>query len=859
MKNVYLIASSFAVISLIGMNIRLDRESAGRRLFQTTSNSQPGSNLKKSDQDVIADRRIRTNDLGMNLTIGHRKPDLITEWRFGSANVDSESHDFRNVNSSDFTHGRIQAFNAQPAVLPMVAGSVQQPAGYPGDTDYDQERSQVPPEFKPHAIDVKAYGARGDGRADDTNAIQRAVNAACVGPGGEIYFPPGIYLVRQNQIPTPTTVPDLNIPVTCSGLHFDAGNNSNRGSWPQFSHAPQAVIQARPGPEPNGSPIFLLEQGGERGATQGGQQSEFENLAINGYNQAVWVLSAVNERFKNCSLSAATTGLADNTALKVTDTFWFFFTDGSLQTSSTSVPVAMFTGENYAFETSPSVGLVTFRDVITTGGRFFYDQRQSTANQPGNFIFDDVTMEQGGSGNAFLYIKCEPGSVCNMWGPLLALNDSVDDGNPGAPFLEVDGFNLIDAHLVNAQTNAGHAIQIDGPTHIYNCTIIGGMSSTRNAVTSSGKTISGCTQTNGEGGLDTVGPRHFQDNNDYNTLFTTVVGNESKFSGLPLRAAKEGDDNISIAVDPSMGLLSGPGDPIGGYDTSFARRGAQEQSLSLALADAPSSVSARLDLGGSLSVGTFAISTISNQGGLREQVFCSKGCYVLPGQSVRISGNSNPAFNKTVQVEAVQNFQLWTFITAGTPGDGKGGTIPTSYFYFVEANLTSRTCPSSTSTGPSAETVVTPTSGHQTAQLKWTPSTGTNIAGYCVWRGTRYPVSENVYFYVPGANSASFSDAGEAGTSGTPSRVNNTFPRNAQYLFGLDGEAFASSNMVGQVRLNNGKATIMFSPPWKSTPACMTNDETTAGASNAIPSAATLTILGGLSDIVDYVCFGNAK
>jgi hypothetical protein len=34
----------------------------------------------------------------------------------------------------------------------------------------------------------------------------------------------------------------------------------------------------------------------------------------------------------------------------------------------------------------------------------------------------------------------------------------------------------------------------------------------------------------------------------------------------------------------------------------------------------------------------------------------------------------------------------------------------------------------------------------------------------------------------------------------------------------------------------------------------MANDETTVGASNAIPSVATLTILGGVSDIVDYVC-----
>ena len=733
------------------------------------------------------------------------------------------------------------------------------PSGDPGN---DQEQGQSVPGHRPYVVDVTAYGAKGDSVTDDTSAIQRAINAACSSKAygsGQIYFPAGYYLVSQKQTPTPVTVPDLSIPVGCSGLHFYGGGNDNRRSWPQFAQAPQAVIQAVPGPSPNGSPIFLLEHSGMPGVTQGGQQSRFENLAINGFNEAVWVLSAVNDRFKNCALSVRTSGLADNTALKITDTFWFYFTDGSLQTSSTAVPVALFTGENYSYGTSPSVGLVTFRDVITTGGPFFYDQRQSTSNQPGNFVFDNVTMEEAGSANPFLYIKCETGSVCNLWGPLLALNDSVSDGNQGAPFLEISGFNLIDAHLVNAQTNDGHAIQVDGTARVYNCSISGGLTSNRNAVTMWGKTVSGCTQTNGDGGIDTVGPTSYENNNDYNTFFTDVEGNESKFSGLPLRAAKAGDNNISVAVDPLMGLLSGPGDPTGGYDTSFARTGAQKQSLSLAQADAPSSLAADTTLGGSLNLGTFHVTTIAHQLGSQEQVYCSAGCYVRPGQSVKISGNSNAAFNTEVTVQAVQNSQFWTFVTPGTPGDGTGGTIPASYFYLVEANLTAATCPASTATGPSQEIAVTPTRGHQTARLTWSQSSGTDIAGYCVWRGTTYPLGENAYFYVPGGGATSFTDTGGAGTAGAPSLVNNTFPKNPQYVFGLEGQGFTSRNMVGHVTLKAGKSTITFSPAWRSTPACMTNDETVAGTSKAIPTTTTLTIVGGAVDVVDYVCFGNPQ
>jgi hypothetical protein len=40
---------------------------------------------------------------------------------------------------------------------------------------------------------VRDYGAQGDGRADDTAAIQRAVNAAQRGTGGTVFLPPGVY------------------------------------------------------------------------------------------------------------------------------------------------------------------------------------------------------------------------------------------------------------------------------------------------------------------------------------------------------------------------------------------------------------------------------------------------------------------------------------------------------------------------------------------------------------------------------------------------------------------------------------------------------------------------------------------
>ena len=42
--------------------------------------------------------------------------------------------------------------------------------------------------------DVSSYGAKGDGAAKDTAAIQAAVDAASASGGGTVEFPPGTYL-----------------------------------------------------------------------------------------------------------------------------------------------------------------------------------------------------------------------------------------------------------------------------------------------------------------------------------------------------------------------------------------------------------------------------------------------------------------------------------------------------------------------------------------------------------------------------------------------------------------------------------------------------------------------------------------
>lgn len=62
-------------------------------------------------------------------------------------------------------------------------------AGYHGGVD-------AIPDVAGPIFDVAKFGAKGDGRADDQGAIQRAIDAAEAAGGGVVFFPPGTYRVN---------------------------------------------------------------------------------------------------------------------------------------------------------------------------------------------------------------------------------------------------------------------------------------------------------------------------------------------------------------------------------------------------------------------------------------------------------------------------------------------------------------------------------------------------------------------------------------------------------------------------------------------------------------------------------------
>ena len=56
-----------------------------------------------------------------------------------------------------------------------------------------------------HYVSVRQFGARGDGKSDDTEAIRAAI-AALPPRGGVLFFPPGHYLTDTIVAPAYTTI-----------------------------------------------------------------------------------------------------------------------------------------------------------------------------------------------------------------------------------------------------------------------------------------------------------------------------------------------------------------------------------------------------------------------------------------------------------------------------------------------------------------------------------------------------------------------------------------------------------------------------------------------------------------------------
>ena len=554
---------------------------------------------------------------------------------------------------------------------------------------------------------------------DDTAAIQKAIDESCRSGGG-VMLPQGNYEVLQHQTGSQAIDPIFKIPSGCQGYgsgFYIYGTGSGFGSTSsQFGNPPQTRITAYPGSNPSMGPIFFV---GEHQYT-----TKFKDLYLVGYNQAIQVYGTANVWFDNISATVQKTGQGIQHGPS-------FRGDNVPVTIYDTFWVWLVNGTNlsnyYGNTTLPVLLLAGVTP--TAGGRNIVGLLtvENGIWENGSILYDQRVPQNAGAGA--LYIKNLlielPGNNAQ---PLLTVED--ESGPAGDMF----GVIMDNVSLADSATPATNAIVLDA-SYLYTDFILRNVetgSAGGPAIRLNHGSMHGCV-TQGSGAQN-----HLLVDSNGNIAAGCVNGNNYGFDLVDA----SGDRGISTKYHRTlMTCVAG----------AF---GCQEYTTPIRLTDSGDSYSLLgIDAVGGLEMGPPQIPS---------------------GYDVELYRYSTQkAALRIAQAEA----PLSTVAKITSGGALKSGS---TLYYLVEATVAPNNCDPTKLTGPSTEVSATPINREQTVRLTWEASVGLNVAGYCVWRGTKSQ-QENAYHFVQGT---SFMDAGSVPfREGVPSFVNQTYPTKPQFTF----------------------------------------------------------------------------
>ena len=83
----------------------------------------------------------------------------------------------------------------------------------------------IPAQLCAGVFDVKAFGAKGDGKTPDRAAINKAIEAASAAGGGTVYFPAGTYVTGSIRLRSNLTLqfePGSTLEASADPADYDA-------------------------------------------------------------------------------------------------------------------------------------------------------------------------------------------------------------------------------------------------------------------------------------------------------------------------------------------------------------------------------------------------------------------------------------------------------------------------------------------------------------------------------------------------------------------------------------------------------------------------------------------------------------
>ncbi len=471
-------------------------------------------------------------------------------------------------------------------------------------------------------VDVTAYGADPTGANDSTAAIANAAAAACTA-GSTLSFPPGTYTLTQPQLPSTAPV----IPIPCPHIHITASGDQGTA---QGEQPPQAKLTvANLGSNPNAAPVFGFRYPANAGGIT------IENLQISGYNQALSFYATPDIALKNVCATSQSTGLPDNTPLKVTNVSSFRMTGGCLNSGGSSLPVALFTGEAPLGSETPVVDFVQLEHVRGSGANFQYIQRIDAAGAtPGNFVFEDVTPATGTT--YFLTVSNATGDLGQtampQFGPVFVLNSSLPQATGSGAIINFNssGSNLAGVHIYNSSGAPGIAPAVAvrmSAGLLRDCEVRGPVGAI--VEDASGNPVGSCTLET-EGGLDFIADSTIAPASRLRSEITTGANPSPN-----LRFYSSPNSRASYGIDAADGFLFNDGSN-NGFNASLAQTVKGSVDIQFANLFAPTNVSATATTGGALPAGTYYpfVATTSNN-------CATVSAPSIAGVPVVVSGSNN--------------------------------------------------------------------------------------------------------------------------------------------------------------------------------------------------------------------------